>query len=130
VTGLDAPTAVRSHFPPPEQQAAIVARATALRHGSVVGTDVDRVEVRDTLADVLRVFAHTNRRGLHWADLPALLAEAHGDTYAPHTAESLSALLRGMGVPSVDVKVDGRTAKGCRRDEVDAAIRRREISAG
>jgi S-DNA-T family DNA segregation ATPase FtsK/SpoIIIE len=130
VTGLPAPTAVRSHYPDPAGQAALVARATVLRHGTVIGDGTELAEVRDTLRDVLHVFAHTSRRGLHWAELPALLAEAHGDTYASHTSESLSALLRGLGVPSVDVKVDGRTAKGCRRPEVETAIQRREITTG
>jgi S-DNA-T family DNA segregation ATPase FtsK/SpoIIIE len=129
VTGLDSPTAARSHYPGPEESAALVARATALRHGTVVGGDGDQVQLRDTLGDVLHVFAHLGRPGIQWAEMPALLAQAHGDHYASHTAESLSALLRGLGVPSVDIKVDGRAAKGCRRDAITEAIRRREITA-
>jgi S-DNA-T family DNA segregation ATPase FtsK/SpoIIIE len=128
IVGLAEPVSVRAQFPTPEVTKAIVERAAALR-GGVVGTAVDPAEIRDVLADVLHVFAHLGRRGLHWAELPALLAEAHGDTYASHTSESLSALLRALDVPSVDVKIDGRVAKGCRRPEVEAAIQRREITS-
>jgi S-DNA-T family DNA segregation ATPase FtsK/SpoIIIE len=130
VTGLESPTAVRSYYPDAEQSAALVARATVLRGGRAVGDGVDLPESRDVLADVLHVFAHLGRRGIHWAELPALLVEAHGDVYASHTPESVSALLRGMGVPTVDVKVEGTTLKGCRRAEVQAAQERRAVTDG
>jgi len=129
-TGLAEPTAVRSHFPSPEVAAAMVRRATQLR-GGVIGNDEQWQAPRhDTLADVLRVFAHAGRPGLQWVTLAELLGEQLPETYAGLAPEVLSATLRDAGVPSVDVKVDGVNLKGCRRDAVDAAIRQREITAG
>ena len=84
----------------------------------------------DVLDDVLRVFAVVGRTGLPWRQLPELLAKhVDPDTYARHTPESMSALLRGLGVPSVDIKVDGKGIKGCRLDDVRAAHARAELTA-
>jgi S-DNA-T family DNA segregation ATPase FtsK/SpoIIIE len=129
VLGLAEPGAVRSQFPDPETSKAIMARATALR-GGVIGTDVARTDTRDVLDDVLHVFAHLGRPGVHWARLAELLAVEHPEAYGGINAESVSALLRNAGVPSVDVKVDGTNLKGCKRAAVDAAIQQREITDG
>jgi S-DNA-T family DNA segregation ATPase FtsK/SpoIIIE len=126
MVGLAETCSVRSHWVDPDTGKAIVARAVALR-GGVVGGDVPVAPARDVLADVLRVFADTGRRGLAWQQLPALLADIDADVYARHTPESVSALLRGQGVPSEDVKVDGKGIKGCRRVDVEKAIAGREI---
>jgi DNA segregation ATPase FtsK/SpoIIIE, S-DNA-T family len=92
------------------------------------GKDLAR-QARDVLADVLRVFAHAGRPGLHWQTLAELLAAEHPDAYAGTTAEAIRALLRGEGVSSVDVKVDGTVLKGYRRSQIDAALQRRQIAA-
>ena len=130
VVGLDEPTAVRTHLPDPATTAAIIKRATQLRGGAVVGSDVPVAPARDVLDDVLRVFAVVGRTGLPWRQLPELLTRhVDPDTYARHTPESISALLRGLGVPSVDIKVDGKGIKGCRLDDVRAAQARAELTA-
>lgn len=130
ITGLAEPTAIRSHFPTPEVSAAIVARASALRGGVPVGDSGPAPARTDVLQDVLRVFAHVGRRGLHWQTLAALLAEQQPEAYAGITAEAVSARVRGEGVPSEDVKVDGTVLKGCKRAEVEAVIERRELGSG
>ncbi len=43
------------------------------------------------------------------------------DRWADATAEAVSAECRARGVPSVDVKMFGRTCKGCRRADVERA---------
>lgn len=130
VTGLAEPTAVRSQFPDEATTKAIIARATALRGGEPVGTDIGRMPARDVLGDVMRVFAHLGRPGVSWQQMAELLAGEHPEAYGSHSAESLSALVRAAGVPSVDVKVEGRALKGCRRAEVQTAIARREVADG
>ncbi|MEV0608155.1 FtsK/SpoIIIE domain-containing protein [Polymorphospora rubra] len=128
VTGLKEPTPVRSQFPTPEVTAAIIARATQLR-GGVVGDGLEEAARRDVLADVLRVFSYAGRPGLQWTALAELLAEQMPEAYDGITAETVSAAVRGYGVPSQDVKVSGVVAKGCRRAEIEAAIERREIES-
>jgi S-DNA-T family DNA segregation ATPase FtsK/SpoIIIE len=128
--GLAEPTAVRSQYPDPATTRAILARATALRGGEPVGTDVDTVPVRDVLDDVLRVFAYLGRPGVTWQQLAELLATEHPEAYGSHSQESLSALVRAAGVPTVDVKSDGKGLKGCKRTDVEAAVRKREITDG
>lgn len=130
MTGLKTPTAVRSHFPDVDTAKAIVARATALRRGGVVGTDVDRAPARDVLDDVLRVFATIGRPGLHWQTLAGLLGELAPDAYGRLSADAVSALVRDEQVPSKDVKVDGTTLKGCYRRDIEAAAARRELTVG
>lgn len=83
---------------------------------------------RDVLADVIKVFAHTNRPGLHWQQLAELLAGERPELYAGITPEALSAQVRAEGVESVDVKSGGVTLKGCRWAAVDEAIKRRQIT--
>jgi S-DNA-T family DNA segregation ATPase FtsK/SpoIIIE len=106
---------------------AIVDRAIALRGGRSPDAP-EQAPDRDVLADVIRVFAHIGRPGLHWQKLAELLAEEQPDVYKGATGEAVSALVRAAGVPSVDVKADGTTLKGCRRVEVEAAIEKRAIS--
>jgi S-DNA-T family DNA segregation ATPase FtsK/SpoIIIE len=106
---------------------AIVAKALVLR-GGMPDVDLEGTPDRDVLADVIRVFAHTNRRGLHWQQMAELLAAEQPQLYAGMTSQAISAQLRNAdGVESVNVTVDGVTLKGCRRDAVEAAMQRREI---
>jgi S-DNA-T family DNA segregation ATPase FtsK/SpoIIIE len=131
VLGLSEPMSVRAQFPDDKTSRSILARATTLRGGEPVGTGLDQAPTRDVLDDVLRVFAHAGRPGLPWQRLVELLAEQWPEVYGRHNPESLSALVRAAGVPSVDVKdVGGKALKGCRRAEVEAAMQRRELGDG
>lgn len=108
---------------------AIVERALALRRGAVpAGLDV-RPD-RDVLADVIRVFSHLGRPGVHWQTLADLLAERRPELYAGITPEAISAQVRAEGVESVNVTVDGTTLKGCRREAIERAIQRRALTGG
>jgi S-DNA-T family DNA segregation ATPase FtsK/SpoIIIE len=49
------------------------------------------------------------------------LAKRGPDRWADASGDALSAQLRSLGVPSVDVKMAGRALKGCRRADVEAA---------
>ncbi|HEX5543604.1 MAG TPA: cell division protein FtsK [Micromonospora sp.] len=129
ITGLEEPTPVRSHYPDPKVTARIVARATQLRGGVVGDQDDTTTARRDVLDDVLRVFATVGRRGLHWQTIAEQFAAIAPETYAEISADAVSALVRDKGVPSVDVKSEGVTRKGCRRAEIESAIARREITA-
>jgi S-DNA-T family DNA segregation ATPase FtsK/SpoIIIE len=119
MTGLAAPTAVRSHYPKPEVTAAIVARAAALRGGKVVGGPTD-APARSVLTDTVAIFAD-GERGLHWETIAARLVERFPEHYRAATAETVSAQLRAAGVPSVDVKAKGATRKGARLTAILAA---------
>jgi S-DNA-T family DNA segregation ATPase FtsK/SpoIIIE len=74
-------------------------------------------EARDVLADVLAVFG--DAPGLHWDELADRLAERWPDRWADLTGETISAQLRGRGVPSVMVSIGGVKARGCRRVAVE-----------
>ena len=83
---------------------------------------------RDVLADVVRVFAHVGRPGLHWQQLAELLAAQRPELYAGITQDAISAQVRAEGVESVNVTVDGTTLKGCRRTAVEEAVQRRALT--
>lgn len=104
----------------------VVARAMALR-GKVAPVDLRRDPDRDVLADVVKVFAHTGRPGLHWQRLAELLAQQMPQLYAGVSPDAISAQLRAEGVESENVTVEGKTLKGCRRAKVEQAIRQREL---
>lgn len=125
LAGRDQP--VRASFIDNPTAEAIVARARAMR-GDMPAVDLEPKPDRDVLADVIRVFAHTNRPGLQWQQLAELLAAEQPELYAGVTAEAVSALVRAEKVPSVDVKVDGVGLKGCRREHVQEAARQRELA--
>lgn len=129
MTGLAAPLGVRSHYPSPDEGAHLVARATALRGGQVVG-DGAVAPMADLLDDVVRVWSYVGRPGVTWQQLAELLATNRPEVYAGITAEAVSTLMRDKGVPSVNVRHDGQVLKGCQRDAVDAAVQRRELGAG
>lgn len=127
VDGLEEPVAARSYFPDAAETKAILERARILRGGRPVTSEAhERVEI---LVEVLRVWP-AGQAGAHWEDLAGRLAKARPDVYRELTGDSLSALLRGLDVPSQNVKVDGTVRKGCRRDAIEAAARRRELGHG
>jgi S-DNA-T family DNA segregation ATPase FtsK/SpoIIIE len=129
LTGLAEPTPARSFFPTPKQTAAIVARATALRGGTVIGGDRPEPTIRlDVLRDLMDVFtAHGRAPGLHWATIAELLADAKPELYGSITPDALSAMVRAEGVPSEDVKREGVNRKGVRLESIAAVLASREL---
>jgi S-DNA-T family DNA segregation ATPase FtsK/SpoIIIE len=119
LVGLAEPVAVRSHYPPADVTAAIVARATALRGGKVVGSADDLPAPRDLLADLEAVSA---ANGQHWGPAAQALMERWPNAYANLTPDALSELARGAGLASVDVKIARKTVKGYRRADLKALI--------
>jgi hypothetical protein len=94
--------------------------------GDAAGEEIAR-ETRDVLADVLTVMDGDS--AAHWSTIAARLADRMPEHYADITPEAISAQLRGLGVPSVDVKRDGKTFKGCRADAIRAAAARQKSHA-
>ncbi|WP_327585034.1 hypothetical protein OHA25_56610 [Nonomuraea sp. NBC_00507] len=127
VTGLPEPSAVRSFFPSEAEGKKILARAIQIRDGIIPASEDHRQPRLDILYDVQRVWPG-KRPGVHWQTLAALLADFRPEVYGDVTAESVSSLLRGLGVASEDVKADGRNLKGCKRLAVEAAIEKRELT--
>lgn len=131
--GLSRPGPVRSFYPGRDAAARLVARATALRDG-VVGQGVPGAVRTDILADTIRVFAHAGRASLQWSRLAELLAEHDPQAYRGITADAVSAQVLALGgddVVSTQVKSDGTNRRGCVREHIEAALRRRELdSAG
>lgn len=125
VTGLKEPTSVRSHFPSPEVTAEMIAHATRLRGGQVIGAGAVVPPARDVLADVERILTAAGGAGMHWEPLARRLAEIDPAAYAGATGDSVSALVRGAGVESRDVRFDGAVRKGARCVDVADAIAKR-----
>ncbi|MGH3342281.1 MAG: hypothetical protein ACRDPK_05215 [Carbonactinosporaceae bacterium] len=93
--------------------------------GMAAGEDMTR-DTRDVLADVRAVMdAET---GLQWPSIAARLAERIPGHYADITPEAISAQLRSLGVPSVDIKRDGQVLKGAKTAAIEAATNRRNIN--
>lgn len=124
LAGRDQP--VRPSFIDNPDAFAIVNRARELR-GDVTAVSMERRPERDVLADVLRVFAHVGRPGLHWQALAELMAEQMPEAYRGVSADAMSALVRNEGVESVNVTVDGKALKGCRLEAVRGAAAKREL---
>lgn len=122
--GIPGVKAARSHYPAEHVWKAIVARATALRGGVPVGNPEDQVVTRDVVADALTMF-NPGDRGLHWQTLAERLSVELPEAYADVTPEAVSAWLRSRGVDTVDVRFAGATRKGCRREQLQAALRDR-----
>jgi hypothetical protein len=91
--------------------------------GQAVGEVIQR-QVRDVLADAHAVFGTSGR--LPWQILAGRLVEHAPEHYADLTAEAISAQLRALGVPSVNVKWDGAVLKGAKANDLRAAMARRE----
>jgi hypothetical protein len=123
----DASPTVRTYLADGQDAERILTAARAIRQragtlsGMALGDGVQEPEAASILADVLAVLAVP---GIHWEPLAGLLRVRFPERHAGATAESVSALVRSAGVPSVDVKYLGRTAKGCRRRDVETAARR------
>lgn len=96
------------------------ARQIRERAGTLTGVALGQAdEVRDVLADLAAVF--DGDAGLKWTEAAARLAGRFPQRWADASADGISAEARSLGVPSVDIKADGKAAKGCRRDAVEAA---------
>jgi S-DNA-T family DNA segregation ATPase FtsK/SpoIIIE len=122
--GIPNAKAARSHFPDEATWKAMVAQATRLRGATPVGGREEQVFTRDVVADTLGMFA-PSERGLHWQILAERLADRLPEAYPDVTAEAISAWLRSRGIDSVDVRFAGATRKGCRRDQLQLALRDR-----
>jgi S-DNA-T family DNA segregation ATPase FtsK/SpoIIIE len=115
---------------PDAEKILTAARACRERLGTLTGTAAGQEAaraVRDVLADVAA--ALDGDSGVQWPALAARLAERMPDHYADLTAEALSAQLRALGVPSVDIKRDGQVLKGAKADAISQATARRKIHA-
>ncbi|MEV0229327.1 hypothetical protein [Nonomuraea sp. NPDC050786] len=129
----DTPT-VRTYLADAEDAEKILTTARTLREraGTLTGYAAGQTmvrDVRDVLADALTVF-EGSETGLPWTFLASRLAERIPEHYADLTADAISAQLRALAVPSVDIKRDGKALKGAKKAAIAAAIKRRESSAG
>ncbi|MFC7245157.1 cell division protein FtsK [Catellatospora aurea] len=114
MTGGPTPVSVRSQYPTPQESAAIIARAIALRGGvRPVGNDLP--QARDLLADLVAVCGDN---GQHWSVAAPALAERWPAAYPAITAEALSDMARALGVPSLGVKIAGKVLKGYRHADL------------
>jgi S-DNA-T family DNA segregation ATPase FtsK/SpoIIIE len=99
-------------------------RARALREaagtlsGVALGQD-DATPQRDVLADVAEAFGGDT--GLQWAELAARLESRFPERWQDTTADAVSAECRARNVPSVLVKAEGRSARGCRLADIEKA---------
>jgi hypothetical protein len=122
----DTSPTVRTHLADGKDAERILTAARALREaagtlsGMAAGIEVE-TPGQDVLGDVLAVFG--TDPGLQWQILAARLATRFPDRWADTSGEALSAQLRKLGVPSVDVKQFGRVLKGCRRTDTESATR-------
>ncbi|MFL6126317.1 hypothetical protein [Actinophytocola sp.] len=116
---------------PDAEKILIAARAHRERVGTLtgqaVGEDIAR-EVRDVLADAHAVFGTSGR--LPWQILAGRMIEHAPEHYADLTADAISAQLRALGVPSVNVKWDGSVLKGAKADDIQAARAKRDNGHG
>jgi DNA segregation ATPase FtsK/SpoIIIE, S-DNA-T family len=122
--GGTAPQVVRAFYLnlPATERVAVRARALRESAGTLSGVAAglaDDEAARDVLADLAAVFG--SDAGLQWAEAAARLAQRYPDRWDGASADAVSAEARAHGVPSVDVKADRRTLKGCRLADVEAA---------
>ena len=105
----------------------LAARAHRERHGTLTGMAADEAlgqPGRDALADVHAMFLGAET-GLQWATLAERLAGRIPERWEDATDAAVSAQLRDLGVPSVDVKASGTVKKGCRKSAVEHAMGQR-----
>jgi DNA segregation ATPase FtsK/SpoIIIE, S-DNA-T family len=93
--------------------------------GEAAGEEIER-QVRDVLADARTAFGADAR--VPWQILAARMAESMAEHYADVTAEAISAQLRALGVPSVNVKWDGQVLKGAKAADISTAASRRDTA--
>jgi DNA segregation ATPase FtsK/SpoIIIE, S-DNA-T family len=123
----DASPTVRTHLADGPDADKILTAARAIRQragtlsGMALGAGLPEAPV-SILADVLAVMG--DAPGMHWQVLAPLLASKFPDRYPDMNAESVSARVRAAGVDGTDVKSLGRTRNGCRREHVQAALRK------
>jgi S-DNA-T family DNA segregation ATPase FtsK/SpoIIIE len=116
------PKVVRSYFldVPAAKGVVVRARAARERAGTLTGAAIGEggEAARDALADALAVFE--GDAGLHWPELAERLVRRYPGRWAGATGDAVSAQLRALGVPSVQVKQDGINRQGCRRADLEA----------
>lgn len=106
-----------------------VRERTGTLDGMAAGEEVAR-DLRDVLRDVRSVF-YAGEAWVSWPQIAARLAEQMPEHYVDMTAETASAQVRALKVPSVDGrdKADGnRVVKGAKLKDIDAAMKRRELA--
>ena len=118
------PQVVRTYYLNTADTERVAVRARAIREAAhtlsgVALGEVDTSPARDVLADVAEAFGADP--ALHWPMLAMRLSERFPERWTGATAESVSAECRGVGVPSVQVKVGGRNLQGCRLLDVQSA---------
>jgi hypothetical protein len=122
----DVSPTVRTHLADGKDAERILTAARALREaagtlsGMAAGLEVDSPS-QDVLSDVLSVFG--TDAGLHWGVLAERLATRYPDRWADTSSDAVSAQLRSLAVPSVQVKMAGQNRQGCRRADVESATR-------
>jgi hypothetical protein len=127
----DTPT-VRTFLADHEDSEKILLTARSLREragtlsGMAIGQTITR-ETRDVLADVKSMFNSDDDR-LQWSQLAARLAAQLPEHYADITAETISAQMRALGVPSVSVRDGDSVNRGCRLSDVQTAIKRHDTA--
>lgn len=93
--------------------------------GMAAGEDVAR-QVRDVLRDVHDVF-RAGEAWISWQSIAARLAEQMPEAYADTTVEAISAQVRALGAAPKKGREGTATLWGVPREQVLAAIQRREI---
>lgn len=124
---------VRFHLADAEDAETILIAARRLREaagtlsGMAAGEDMTRA-TRDVLYDVQQVF-YGGEDKLTWRLLADRLREQLPEGYGQETQESISALLRELGVPSENVRdpETGDPRKGCKLDAIRQAADRRAL---
>jgi hypothetical protein len=108
---------------PDAERILVAARALRERAGTLSGMALGETpaEQPSIVADVLAVLG--DETAVQWETLAQLLAQRFPERHRDATAESVSAQCRAAGVPSVDVKRQGRSAMGCRREHAEAVVR-------
>ncbi|MBI1759333.1 MAG: cell division protein FtsK [Actinobacteria bacterium] len=125
----DATPTVRTYLADHEDAEKIL--HAARRHRQTTGTlsgmaagETTTREVRDVLADVRSVI-HAGETGVSWARLAERLVEQIPEHYTDVTPAAISAQLRDLRIPSVNIKDAGQTLKGAKTLDIDTAIHRR-----
>ena len=118
---------------PDAEQILLAARAhreaLGLLSGAAAGEEASRLSL-DLPADVLRVFSTLGRDQVSWRRLAELMGKEQPEKYKGLTQEALSSLMRKEGVESGNVVEDGGRPKGCKREQVEAAIKRKQLTSG
>lgn len=96
--------------------------------GEAAGEDTTR-EYRDVLRDVRSVF-YAGEAWVSWRQIAMRLAENEPEAYADVTQESISAQVRAFGIEAKKGKDNGASLWGVPRDQLDLAVKRREIGDG